>query len=210
MTIKYTITEVSSDAILVEYPDKSFARIAINKGENKAALEARIRDHYHPLIPFDSSGDVPVTKGDTGEVKTREEEAKDRKDEAQTKYWEQSVTYTEMRENEYPSPTDQLEDLYLKGAFSDAMTAKIKSVKDKYPKDTAPVSRKAYDEAISAASEQVSFLETIKERVKTRIAICKRCPAFLPNTKRCEECGCFLPAKAAVSTMDCPLNKWPR
>ena len=29
---------------------------------------------------------------------------------------------------------DQLDDLYKKGAFSDEMAAKIKAVKDKYPK----------------------------------------------------------------------------
>ena len=34
----------------------------------------------------------------------------------------------------YPDIGDQLDDLYHKGAFSDAMAAKIKAVKDKYPK----------------------------------------------------------------------------
>ena len=34
----------------------------------------------------------------------------------------------------YPDIGDQLDDLYHKGAFSDEMTAKLKAVKDKYPK----------------------------------------------------------------------------
>ena len=34
----------------------------------------------------------------------------------------------------YPSMGDQLDDLYKNGAFSAEMTAKIKAVKEKYPK----------------------------------------------------------------------------
>jgi hypothetical protein len=43
-------------------------------------------------------------------------------------------SYEQNRANEYPSIGDQLDDLYRAGAFSDEMTAKIKAVKDKYPK----------------------------------------------------------------------------
>ena len=43
-------------------------------------------------------------------------------------------SYKSKRKEEYPDIGDQLDDLYKKGAFSDEMTAKIKAVKDKYPK----------------------------------------------------------------------------
>ena len=43
-------------------------------------------------------------------------------------------SYYSKRRVEYPNIGDQLDDLYKKGAFSDEMTAKIKAVKDKYPK----------------------------------------------------------------------------
>ena len=39
------------------------------------------------------------------------------------------------RRMEYPPMGDQLDDLYKAGAFSSDMTAKIKAVKDKYPKE---------------------------------------------------------------------------
>jgi len=42
--------------------------------------------------------------------------------------------YQRNRKPEYPDIGDQLDDLYKAGAFSDDMTAKIKAVKDKYPK----------------------------------------------------------------------------
>ena len=43
--------------------------------------------------------------------------------------------YQRSRQPEYPAIGDQLDDLYKAGAFSDDMTAKIKAVKDKYPKE---------------------------------------------------------------------------
>jgi len=42
--------------------------------------------------------------------------------------------YQRSRQPEYPAIGDQLDDLFKAGAFSDDMTAKIQSVKDKYPK----------------------------------------------------------------------------
>lgn len=47
---------------------------------------------------------------------------------------EDSLLYREKRKAEYPSIGDQLDDLFKKGFFSEEMTNKIQSVKDKYPK----------------------------------------------------------------------------
>ena len=46
----------------------------------------------------------------------------------------EKLDYQLKRLKEYPAIGDQLDDLYAKGAFSDEMAAKIKAVKDKYPK----------------------------------------------------------------------------
>ena len=46
----------------------------------------------------------------------------------------EKLDYQLKRLKEYPDIGDQLDDLYAKGAFSDEMAAKIKAVKDKYPK----------------------------------------------------------------------------
>ena len=43
-------------------------------------------------------------------------------------------SYRSKRRSEYPTMGDQIDELYKKGAFSDEMAAKIKAVKDKYPK----------------------------------------------------------------------------
>jgi hypothetical protein len=47
----------------------------------------------------------------------------------------EKLDYQLKRLKEYPNIGDQLDDLYAKGAFSDEMAAKIKAVKDKYPKE---------------------------------------------------------------------------
>jgi hypothetical protein len=44
-------------------------------------------------------------------------------------------TYKENRVKEYPPIGDQLDALYHAGVFPAAMTASIKAIKDKYPKE---------------------------------------------------------------------------
>ena len=46
-----------------------------------------------------------------------------------------STQYQRDRKADYPDIGDQLDDLYHAGVFSDGMAAKIKAVKDKYPKE---------------------------------------------------------------------------
>ena len=45
------------------------------------------------------------------------------------------ATYGWKRQNEYPSIGDQLDALFHAGSFDATMTAAIKAVKDKYPKE---------------------------------------------------------------------------
>ena len=44
-------------------------------------------------------------------------------------------TYDRKRQEQYPYIGDQLDDLYKQGAFSSTMAAKLKKVKDDYPKE---------------------------------------------------------------------------
>ena len=45
-----------------------------------------------------------------------------------------AIKYRDERRSKYPDIGDQLDDLYKKGVFSTEMAAKIKDVKDTYPK----------------------------------------------------------------------------
>lgn len=51
--------------------------------------------------------------------------------------------------------------------------------------------------------------EIREERYNT----CKACPAFIEDSKRCADCGCFMEAKTWVGgdpNMLCPQKKWSR
>jgi len=46
-----------------------------------------------------------------------------------------------------------------------------------------------------------------------RYDTCKACPAFIKDSKRCSECGCFMEAKTWVGGDPdalCPKQKWSR
>ena len=49
--------------------------------------------------------------------------------------YDATLTYADNRKAEYPSIGDQLDALYHAGTFDSTMTATIKAVKDKYPKE---------------------------------------------------------------------------
>ena len=41
-----------------------------------------------------------------------------------------------------------------------------------------------------------------------RLKICGGCPLLNKKTKRCKECGCYMPAKVKAPAAKCPKNKW--
>jgi len=46
------------------------------------------------------------------------------------------------------------------------------------------------------------------EVADARLAICKACESYLALTHQCQECGCFMDAKARLANAFCPLRKW--
>ena len=83
-----------------------------------------IGDDIYENIEWLGSGTVPTKE----EVSAKEAEVKTQ--------WEYNE-YQRNREFNYPDIGDQLDDLYHSGAFSSDMTAKIKAVKDAYPKPSS-------------------------------------------------------------------------
>ena len=86
---------------------------------------ATLEEKFDPLYAYTHSSGV-ATKG--GLLPVDEVEEKRKEDE-----WK-AIKYRDERRSKYPNIGDQLDDLYKKGAFSTEMAAKIKSVKDSYPK----------------------------------------------------------------------------
>ena len=72
---------------------------------------------------YDASGNE-VASPSQSELDAQEVKVKDD--------WQKA--YENRRKEEYPSIGDQLDSLYHAGAFDSTMTAKLKAVKDKWPK----------------------------------------------------------------------------
>jgi hypothetical protein len=60
---------------------------------------------------------------------------------------------------------------------------------------------------VAAATGSTVFIG--EKLTAQRISICHGCPSYLPMTKQCGECWCFIHAKARLATEKCPLQKWP-
>lgn len=67
--------------------------------------------------------------------------------------------------------------------------------------------------ALKTLGQAVNHGKVSSKIRKERYEICKACPAFIEDSKRCSECGCFMEAKTWVggdpNTL-CPLRKWER
>ena len=84
-----------------------------------------------PNAGFVVRGEV-VEWHDTNQTQPTEEEIQTELTRLQAEY--DAKAYQRKRQPEYPDIGDQLDALYKAGAFPDDMAAKIKAVKDKYPK----------------------------------------------------------------------------
>lgn len=75
--------------------------------------------------------------------------------------------------------------------------------------------RKEAKNAVKALKRVVVAVSTgskvfVGEKIEgQRLDACHRCPHFLPKTKQCELCGCFVAAKAKLATEKCPDHRWP-
>jgi len=52
------------------------------------------------------------------------------------------------------------------------------------------------------------FAQTTKEQYEERLSICEPCDFRKKN--QCTECGCYIPAKAAILVATCPKKFWPQ
>lgn len=55
------------------------------------------------------------------------------------------------------------------------------------------------------AHEGLLVFDDVFER---RMSICKDCPFFIQESKRCSKCGCFMEKKAMFKKTKCPEGKW--
>lgn len=66
---------------------------------------------------------------------------------------------------------------------------------------------------IKTAGQALRHGKVSAEIREERYNTCKACPAFIEDSKRCSECGCFMEAKTWTGGNPdnlCPLKKWDR
>ena len=165
--MKYTVTDVTTSHILVILENGSTAQIQIQKGWDKDRIEEEI-SKYIPNIEnlsfFDKVSDVPISVGETKDLESygsiqRKKNETERKNQEEyikkinsdrkelkinelNKKRNRLVDYKELRQNKYPSISDQLDALYWSrvgiSTHLEEIDKKIKLVKEKYPKDLSP------------------------------------------------------------------------
>jgi len=56
--------------------------------------------------------------------------------------------------------------------------------------------------------EPIKDFKAYKDEAVKRMKTCIQCEKFLPLTKQCSVCNCFMPAKVLVPGLHCPEEKW--
>ena len=99
--------------------------VNVGFGTDGVVVWTTLDEEFDPMYNYTYDASTLVaSKGDpldAAEEKRKEDEWK-------------AIKYRDERRSQYPDIGDQLDDLYKKGAFSDEMAAKIKAVKDNFPK----------------------------------------------------------------------------
>jgi hypothetical protein len=50
--------------------------------------------------------------------------------------------------------------------------------------------------------------ENHKQNAIAKMKICIQCDKFMPVTKQCSVCRCFMPVKVLIPKLHCPEDKW--
>ena len=169
--MKYTVTDVTTSHILVDFEDGKKALVPIQAGWDKERIEEEISkfipSEKNKVKRFDSISEVPISLGDTNDLDSfkvvrqrkidkenaqKEEELKNQREKIlkkQEKIDNELINYYEMRKNSYPSIQDQLDSLYHAGVFPKEMEDQIKEIKNRYPKDMKKMTRAQYREYLA-------------------------------------------------------------
>ena len=120
----YLAFDPSSKALIYAGLDNS---INVGFGTDGVVVWTTLDEEFDPTYNYTyDTSTLVASKGDL--IVPDADEEKRKEDE-----WNQ-IKYRDERRSQYPDIGDQLDDLYKKGAFSDEMAAKIKAVKDNFPK----------------------------------------------------------------------------
>ena len=152
MSFKYTIKEITTAHMTVDFENGNWAQIPIKKGESKEEIEERIRQYSIPMSKaYDNVSDVPFKVNDTAELLDFDEREEVRSKASVDANNKISLNYKEQRWPHYPSPYLQLEAMYKARQGDNTLINKvdkcIKELKARFPKDSANVKLIEYNAA---------------------------------------------------------------
>ena len=122
--MKYTVKEITTTSVKVEYEDGSWADVPITKGMDKDAISKNCDQWYNPPTPYDKESDVPLTVGETIEWSLEATDV--------------DVDYRDARQEHYPRVEKQMDAAYWARQGDDTQQKEVDTaiqlVKDTIPK----------------------------------------------------------------------------
>ena len=122
--MKYTVKEITTTSVKVEYEDGSWADVPIEKSMSKDTISRNCDQWYNPPTPFDKVSDVPLTVGETVEWSDEADDA--------------DVDYKDARLEHYPRLEKQMDAAYWARQGDDTQQKEVDTaiqlVKDTIPK----------------------------------------------------------------------------
>ena len=122
--MKYTVKEITTTSVKVEYENGTWADVPIEKGMDKDTISQNCDQWDNPPQPFDTVSDVPLTVGETVEWIHNSEDL--------------DADYRDARKEHYPRLEKQFDALYWARQGDDTqlkeVDAAIQHVKDTIPK----------------------------------------------------------------------------
>lgn len=162
MAVQYTVREISTSSITVDYADGSWSIVPIHSAMSKQEIEDRIGDFQPSANQFNSVDEVPFTVGDSGEASSFAEKELKRKQEEQQREEEAKnrlLTYVDFRQQNYPTLGNQLDALYWARQGDDTVLQQIdeeiENVKTQFPKNMTPITQAEYDAIVEGAANDV-------------------------------------------------------
>lgn len=159
MAIQYTIREISTSSITVDYEDGSWATVPINSLMTRQDIENLIGDFQPSTNGFNSVDEVPFSVGESGETLTyfekliKEKQERERIEEEERN---RLYDYSEVRKRKYPELGDQLDALYWARQGDNTslqqIDQEIENIKIQYPKDMTPMTLEELEQASIADS----------------------------------------------------------
>ncbi len=152
MSFKYTIKEITTAHITVDFENGNWAKVPIKKGESKADIEDRLRQFASQTsVAFDNVSDVPFAVNDEATILDQEEFATARSTLSQENTDKQELNYKEQRFPHYPSAQLQLEAMHKARKGDNTLINKvdkaIDDLKTRFPKTVSNVTIKDYNAA---------------------------------------------------------------